>query len=439
MRGTEALALWGGVECSMVRIGDVRRDQLRDTGHFERAADLDLIAGLGIRTLRYPALWEHIAPERSDFCDWSWCDARLGRLATLEIAPILGLVHHGSGPRYTELLDPVFPQKLAGFAARAAERYPWVMDWTPVNEPVTTARFSGLYGHWYPHKRDLGAFCRMVVNQCLGTLLAIRAIRRHVPGARLVQTEDLGITYATPLLRYQAAHENDRRWLSFDLLYGRVDASHPLWRLLLDCGVSRMALDALATGEAAPDVVGINHYLTSDRYLDENPARYPPEFAAGNGRDAYADVDAVRVLPPPGPLGPEARLAEAWARYGRPLAVTEAHHGCIDAIECVRWLGEVWDAAERLRRRGADVRAVTIWSLFGAMDWRSLLLRHDGAYEPGPFDARTQPPAPTRLAEAATSLARTKRIADPEVARAPGWWRRPERAYPGLPPKARAA
>ena len=45
-------------------------------------------------------------------------------------------------------------------AARVAARYPWVLDWTPVNEPVTTARFSGLYGHWYPHLCDFGTFMR---------------------------------------------------------------------------------------------------------------------------------------------------------------------------------------------------------------------------------------------------------------------------------------
>ena len=35
-----------------------------------------------------------------------------------------------------------------------AARYPWVRDWTPVNKPLTTARFSALYGYWYPHTKD---------------------------------------------------------------------------------------------------------------------------------------------------------------------------------------------------------------------------------------------------------------------------------------------
>ena len=62
----------------------------------------------------------------------------------------MGLVHHGSGPAGTDLLDEGFAEGLARFARAVAERFPWVEDWTPVNEPLTTARFSALYGHWYP-------------------------------------------------------------------------------------------------------------------------------------------------------------------------------------------------------------------------------------------------------------------------------------------------
>ena len=65
-----------------------------------------------------------------------------------------------SGPRSTSLVDPAFAEGLAAFARAVAERYPWVEDFTPVNEPLTTARFSGLYGHWYPHGRDDLTFAR---------------------------------------------------------------------------------------------------------------------------------------------------------------------------------------------------------------------------------------------------------------------------------------
>ena len=139
------LELWAGIECTVNRVGDTYFDQLEFGGHCTRCEDLDLIAGLGISTVRYPLLWERLAPGPPEGASWSWADDRLGRLRALNIRPIVGLVHHGSGPRHTSLLDPSFADGLAAFARALAERYPWVEDYTPVNEPLTTARFSGLY------------------------------------------------------------------------------------------------------------------------------------------------------------------------------------------------------------------------------------------------------------------------------------------------------
>ena len=99
---------------------------------------------------------------------------------------------------------------------------------------MTTARFSGLYGHWYPHRRDDRSFANMVFNECRATALTMEAIRATTPLAELIQTEDAGTTYATPPLRNQAEFENHRRWLSFDLLLGRVGPRHPLWGYLTE-------------------------------------------------------------------------------------------------------------------------------------------------------------------------------------------------------------
>jgi dTDP-4-dehydrorhamnose reductase len=409
-------------------VGDEYRDQSIETGHALRRADIDRIADLGVTTVRYPLLWESIAPDRPDRCDFAWTDERLHMLRERGINVIGGLLHHGSGPHYTSLLDPDFPRKLGEFAARVADRYPWIGTWTPVNEPLTTARFSGLYGHWYPHGRDQASLLRALVNECLGTREAMTAIRSANPGALLLQTEDLGKTFSTAKLRYQAAHENGRRWLSFDLLAGRVTERHPWFRELIDCGIGRDELALLATGEAKPDMLGINHYLTSERFLDDRIDLYPGQDAGGNGREQYVDAEAVRVKRLDLHTGLAPRLREAWARYGIPLAITEVHHGCT-RDEQLRWFDEVWRTASGLRQEGMDLRAVTLWSLFGNVDWRSLLTRKDGVYDVGAYDVRGPEPRPTILAQAAQAYARGKAFDHP-VLDAPGWWRRPERLYP---------
>ena len=399
-----ALELWGGFECTFVRIGARFRDQVEETGHDVRMGDLDAVAELGIRTLRYPALWEAVSPDTPERCDWSWLDARFARMQALGLRPVAGLVHHGSGPIYTNLLDPAFPTLLAQHAGRVAERYPWIDRYTPVNEPLTTARFSGLYGHWYPHRRSEAAFLRMLVNQCKATLLAMRAIRQTTPGAHLVQTEDIGKTFSTPRLTDQAIYENERRWLSLDLLHGHIDRHHPWHARLIENGIEPDDLALFRDGEGTPDLIGVNHYLTSERYLDGRVSAYPKALRGGNGRRRYADAEAVRIPLPEGSTGPLSRLTDVWERYHRPLAITEAHHGCT-RDEQLRWLSEIWGAAEQARELGIPVRAVTLWSLLGAVDWNTLLVERAGFYEPGAFDIRGPEPRRTALGRAASSLA----------------------------------
>lgn len=423
------IELWGGIECTVNRVGDRYFDQLERSGHAARIEDLERFAQLGIRTLRYPLLWERIAPEGLERADWSWADERMAALRSLGITPIVGLLHHGSGPRSTSLLDPEFPEKLAAFARAVAERYPWIGSYTPINEPLTTARFSALYGLWYPHEQDNALFARAQIHQCQGIVMAMRAIREINPDAKLVQTEDLGKTHSTPTLAYQAAMENERRWLTVDMLCGRLDRHHPMWPYYFrDLGRDESRLDWLREYAMAPDIIGINHYLTSERFIDERLHHYPEHTHGGNGIHDYADVEAVRVLAA-GSAGPRALLREAWERYQIPLAVTEVHLGCTRE-EQMRWLAEIWNAAHRLREDGVDLRAVTAWSLLGAHDWQCLLTRDEGFYENGAFDIRAPKPRPTAIARMIADLAAGREHRHP-VLEARGWWQRPMRLlYP---------
>lgn len=422
--------LWGGAECTVVRIRDTWRDQTRDTGHHDRDGDLDLIAALGIRTLRVPILWERCVPGPVHV-GWDWHDARMARLQKLGIQPIVGLIHHGSGPPGTDPLNLEWAEGLAQHAGRVAERYPWVTDWTPVNEPLTTARFSAMYGFWHPHGGSEEEFEAMVHVQCRAVMLAMRAIRRHVPNARLVQTEDAGCVFSTPRLAHQAEYENERRWLSLDLLCGRVDQHHRWWQRLLDLGVPQRALDELRECEAAPDVLGVNHYVTSDRFLDHRVHNYPKHLHGGNGRDVYVDTEAARVGVDGEQTGWLPRLREVWQRYRRPLAITEVHLGGADEHEQVRWLMEAWQAAHTLVAEGADVRAVTAWALFGNQGWSSLLRDAPGSYEPGLWDVRHAAPQPTLVAQAAAALACDGNFSHLCLDRE-GWWRRDDRFHQAL-------
>jgi dTDP-4-dehydrorhamnose reductase len=240
----------------------------------------------------------------------------------------------------------------------------------------------------------------------------------------------MGRTTGTPGLWRQVEFENHRRWLSLDLLFGRVRPGHPLHGFLLDHGVPETELTALAAGPCPPDLVGLNYYVTSDRWLDDRLELHPRWSHGGNGRQLYADIHSS-IGHPRDLFGHRAVLSAAWERYRAPVAFTEVHQGC-DRTDQLRWLGEAWDAAVQLRREGVDVRAVTAWALLGSHDWNRLAVDEGGHYEPGVFDVRAPTPRRTALATMVKELATTGRWEHPVLGTS-GWWR-PNDTMPAGPP-----
>ena len=419
-KATRAIELWGGVECTINRVQSTYFNQLQRTGHAVRSQDLEAFAGLGIKKIRYPILWEQVAPDGPAMARWKWADERLSRLRALRLTPIVGLLHHGSGPRHTNLMDPAFPELFVAYAKTVAARYPWVEWFTPINEPLTTARFSGLYGTWFPHASDPRQFWIAVRNQMKAIVMSMAAIRRFSPHAKLLQTEDLGETYATGVLGYQAEFQNALRWLTWDLLCGRVDRHHPTWDWLWRvCNAKEQDFRWFADNPCVPDVVGVNHYITSDRLLVDDLSAFPQKLHGGNGRHRYVDVEAVRCLSPP-PAGLNVLLQKVFERYALPVALTEVH---IDAPrdDQLRWLMECWHAANDAASAGVNVRGFTPWSLLGSFDWNSLVTESRGYYESGAFDVRAKVPRPTAVARAIRQIA-SGQVADHPVLSTHGWW-----------------
>ena len=409
--------VWASPEPTIARIGaGAVRDQLAETGHDGRAGDPARLAALGVDASRTPVLWERSAPLEPTRIDLREPRRRLEALRAHGVEPLVTLLHHGSGPRYTDLLDPAFPALFADYAETVARNFPWVRRWTPINEPLTTARFSTLYGVWYPNLRDDHAFGRALVHETLAILDGFERIRLHVPQAELVLTEDLQRFVAGgAALGSYAAFLDERMYLSAELLAGRVRAGHPMHAFLTArCGVLRQELAEIAARATAPDLVAFNHYPHSERYL----------FEAPDG--TLGDVPAVYV---PGQPPPCARplLRAAAERLGLPLALGEVHvHAPAD--ERVRWLAQHVDDVRALRAAGTDVRAVGVWAAFGMTDWHSLLrddedVREDGIFT---FAGAGAEPQRTALAGAVEQLAREGRV----EGGVPGWWEREDRYLP---------
>lgn len=415
-RGIE---LWGGVECTINRVGDRFYDQLAWSGHRDRVReDLTLFADLGFKRLRTAVHWEHLEQTGS----WESTDRTLTVMKEKGLHPIVGLLHHGSGPTTTNFLDPAFPEKFAAFALQVAIRYPWVTDYTPINEPQTTGRFSCLYRHWFPHHCSMKSYVRAMYNQIKAIALAMAAIRSVQPNARLIHTEDGGETFSTPSLDFSRQQREHRRWLGIDMLCGCIDRNHPLFDFLLEQGLSEQEVLWFAANRSAPDVIGLNYYVTSDRFLDDRLHLYPEHLRGGDtGRELLVDIEAVRVRPE-GINGVGAMLTSAWNRYHIPVAVSEAHLGCEEPAEQVRWLAEVWREANEARKNGVDVAAVTVWALLGLYNWSNLCTEDNRLYEPGVFDLSAGVPVETELTTMVRQLSKGHPIEHQDFG-GEGWWR----------------
>jgi dTDP-4-dehydrorhamnose reductase len=251
-------------------------------------------------------------------------------------------------------------------------------------------------------------------------VLSMKAIRIHNPDAGLIQTEDLCKVHSTPLLAYQADFENKRRWLTYDFLTGRFTPHHPLWMYFLSNGIPLNELEFFIKNRMEPAICGFNYYLSSERFLDDDFAKYPEIFQGGNGTHKYADVEAVRI--PEVQVNLHDLLKEAWERYHLPLALSEVHLACTRE-EQLRWFNETYTTVTKLKKEQVDFRAVTTWSFFGSFDWNSLLRKTGGDYEAGVFDIRSGEPRPTALASMIKDINMGNTI-ESCLLKTPGWWHR---------------
>ena len=129
-----------GIECSNPTIGHgtVRRDLLAETFHYDRyEEDLNLVADLGVRTLRYGLPIHRISPSRGVY-DWEFADLAMGEIRRLKIEPILDLLHFGVPDWWGDFQNPELPVLFCDYCDKVAERYPWVRFYTPVNEIYVT-------------------------------------------------------------------------------------------------------------------------------------------------------------------------------------------------------------------------------------------------------------------------------------------------------------
>ncbi len=323
--------------------------------HYRRwRSDLDLVAGLGVRTMRYGIPWYRVEPKPGRF-DWRWTDRVLEHLvAKRGISPIVDLMHYGT-PVWLEraFADPDYPTRFAAYAAAFAERYERLVSWyTPLNEPVINAVFCGRNGVWPPGSRGERGYVRVLLALAAGITETIRALRAAQPRAVIVHVESADWQSTDdPTLVDQIRWSQTAHALPAELVLGRVDPSHAAWTWLVERGASADALLRLVEARQRIDVMGVNFYPHLSRsHLERagDVVRRRRRYATG------ADLAAL--------------LAQVHARFGLPVMVTETSDAARSSRRA-RWLEASVAGVRCARANGVPVIGYTWWPVYSLVGW----------------------------------------------------------------------
>ena len=322
-------------------------------------SDLDQVASLGISQLRWGIPWYRVQPA-PDRWDWVWVDKVLDYMVNVKkIRPILDLMHYGT-PVWLDnsFINASYPERVAEYAYAVAERYKdLVQYYTPLNEPTVNAEFAGRRGCWPPYLEGDDGYTKVLMQIARGIVLTVQAVRQAHHNPVFVQVEAMGWSWTESRVHWPLV-DNDRNHelLAFDLVTGRVGASHPLWEYLQSHGVSPMDIEWFKARAVNLDVLGVNLYPWSGGAwvtgADNQPCR------AGELAGCHlADV-----------------LRYSWHRYHLPLMVTETS-ARRDIAGRSMWMDETIAAVRAVRAEGIPVLGYTWFPAMTMIDWE---YRNDG-------------------------------------------------------------
>jgi beta-glucosidase/6-phospho-beta-glucosidase/beta-galactosidase len=344
-----------GIECSYPTIaghdGKPRRvDELETTFHYKYwRDDLWLVPALGIRYLRYgpPYYSMHLGPGRYD---WSFADEVFAEMRRLQIEPIADLCHFGVPDWIENFQNPDWPDLFAAYAGAFAQRYPWVQFYTPVNEIFVCAKLSALHGLWNERLQSERGFVTALKHLCRANLLATSNILKARQDAIMVQSESaeyFHIACRDEQGRRKADFENQRRFLSFDLLY-----AHPvrddMRAYLQEQGMTDEEYDWFMQQELSErSVMGNDYYQRNEQLVMSGGAIRP-------SGEIFGWMTIAR---------------QYYERYRRLVMHTETNNMGHGAEFGARWLWKEFLNVQHLREQGVPVIGFTWFSLQDQVDW----------------------------------------------------------------------
>ncbi len=341
-------------------------DVLNLTKHTEFVEeDLNLIASCNLDLMRYSAPWHSIEREPGIY-DWTWLDKALNRFRELEIEVILDPLHHTSFPVWLEsgFANPNFADSYLNFIKKLAARYPWIRYYTIINEPFVTALFCGSEGVWYPYLKSKKSFVEMVLNMGEAICLISKYLTKTLDEVHFVHVDTCEKHRPTNRKSIENARfRNELRFLVADLILGKINQFHPLYKYLRNHGASVERIEWFNKNPSRIDILGLDYYAHSELEWNLDERIYPNLHPEGFANIAMDYVN----------------------RYNLPVMLTETNiRGYVsDRISWLKFMVEQCEKLEKcLAPRKIPFRGFCWYPFIDSTDWCSLVREANGRIDP---------------------------------------------------------
>lgn len=287
-----------GFECTYAQVvGGRRLDLLEESRHDALCReDYRLLRSLGIKTVREGLSWSRIDQGQGRY-HFDRFETMM-RIGQQEGVQQIWDLNHFDYPDYLDPFTEDFPKAFAAYAlqtlARIRRYEDGILFLSPLNE-ISFFSFMGGHGDgWAPFAGEEGAGYQLKRQLVRAALAAMQAIWRVDRNVRFIHADPLMYRLPGPGEPQEVAEtaryfNEEVRYQSWDMLSGKLEP---------ELGGSGEFLD----------VLGINYYLHNQQYIyrEERPLE-----------------DASLPLDHPARLPFDRMLQEVYARYGRPMLVTE--------------------------------------------------------------------------------------------------------------------
>jgi beta-glucosidase len=372
------------------------------TDHYHRyAADVDLMAELGLKSYRFSVSWTRVIPTGSGPVNAKGLDfySRLvDRLLAKGISPALTLYHwdlpqemQDAGGWTSRDTAYRFADYAAVVAGALADR---VGFWITLNEPWCSAFLGYAGGVHAPGHTDGAEALAATHHLLLGHGLALQELRSVLPS-----TAQLAITLNPAMARPATSSDLDvAACRKIDGLQNRIWLD-PLFHARYPDDVQQFTADFcdwafvqgtdLATISTAFDVLGVNYY--NPVIVRHHDGSGGPDRHDGHGNttgNVWPGCDDTEFVDPPGrhtsmgwpvdATGLHELLVRLSADYPKPMMITENGAAYEDEVspdgevhddDRVRYLQEHLLEAGRAIADGVDLRGYYLWSLLDNFEW----------------------------------------------------------------------